>query len=77
MFDQAKGNPITAWALPEAKLSMTLPSSSTDGCGSNSFMLGKHSMDFVPAGDTVSLWNRGPNSSPGISPSAGRCLCPL
>ena len=60
-------------ALPEAKLSMALPSSSTDGSESNSSMVSRHSMISRAAGDTVFSLSRGQNSVPPISPSA--CLC--
>ena len=40
-------------ALPEAKLSMALLSSSTDGSESNSSMVGRHSMTSRAAGVTV------------------------
>ena len=40
-------------ALPDAKLSMTLLSSSTDGSESNSSMVGRHSMTSRAVGDKV------------------------
>ena len=53
MFDQARGNPIIAWGLPEAKLSMALLSSSTNGSESSSSMVGRHSVASRDAGDTA------------------------
>ena len=47
------GIPSLPGALPEAKLSMALLSSSTDGSESNSSVVGKHSMTSRAAGDTV------------------------
>ena len=47
------GIPSLPGALPEAKLSMALLRSSTDGSESNSSMVGKHSMTSRAAGDTV------------------------
>ena len=46
------GIPSLPGALPEAKLSMALLSSSTNGSESSS-MVGRHSMAFRAAGDTV------------------------
>ena len=43
------GIPSLPGALPEAKLSMALLSSSTDGSESNSSMIGRHSMTFMAA----------------------------
>ena len=47
------GIPSLPGALPEAKLSMALLSSSTGGSETNSSMVGRHSMTFLAAGDTV------------------------
>ena len=47
------GIPSLFGALPEAKLSMALLSSSTDGSESSSSMVGMHSMTSRAAGDTV------------------------
>ena len=47
---------LIAWGLPEAKLSMALLRSSTDGSESNSTIVGRHSNDSMAsraAGDTV------------------------
>ena len=51
LFDQFRGNPSWHVALPEAKLSMALLSSSTNG--SKSSMMGRHSMASMAAGDMV------------------------
>ena len=51
MFDQVRGNPVIAWALPDAKLSMALLSSSTNGSESNSSMVGRQSMTSRAAVD--------------------------
>ena len=47
------GIPSLPGALPEAKLSMALLSASTTGSESNSSKVGRHSMAFRSAGDTV------------------------
>ena len=47
------GNPIIAWALPEAKLSMAVLSSSTNGSESSSSMVDRHSMASRAAGDKM------------------------
>ena len=44
VFDQVRGIPTLLGALSEAKLSMALLSSSTDGSESNSSMVGRQSM---------------------------------
>ena len=47
------GIPSLPGALPEAKLSLALLSSSTNGSESNSSMMGRQSMTSRAAGDTV------------------------
>ena len=53
VFDQVRGIPTLPGALSEAKLSMALLSSSTDGSESNSSTVGRQSMTSRAAGDTV------------------------
>ena len=53
MFDQVKGITSLHGALLEAKLSMALLSSSTNGSESSSSMVGRHSMASRAAADTV------------------------
>ena len=74
MFDQVRGIPSLPGALPDAKLSMALPSSSTDGSESNSSMVGRHLITPGLRETRCSLWNRSQNSVLPISPSAGLCL---
>ena len=45
--------PSLPGSLPVAKLSTALLSYSTYGSGSNSSMVGRHSMTYTAAGDTV------------------------
>ena len=47
------GIPSLPGTLPDAKLSMALPSSSSDSSESNSSMVGRHSMTSRAAVDTV------------------------
>ena len=65
VFDQVRGIP----SLPDAKLSMALLSSSTDGSESNSSMVGRHSITSELRETRCSLWNRSQNSVLPISPS--------
>ena len=53
VFDQVRGIPSLPGALPDAKLSMALLSSFTDGSESNSSMVGRHLIISRVAGDTV------------------------
>ena len=52
-FIKSGGIQSLTGALPDAKLSMALLSSSTDGSESNSSMVGRHSITSRAAGDTV------------------------
>ena len=53
MLDQVRGIPQLPGALPDAKLSTALLSSTTDSSESNSSIVGRHSMTFRAAEDTV------------------------